>query len=231
MRMLRAFLDLVKALKATDWTAIIGSLVGVFSLYLNWRQKNASAKTGASQAEAAKRSAELAERSAKAAEKSAWASVEGMKISQRPWIAVVSKIVDWEQPLARLPKSITLIFRNGGNTPALKTKSTAYFRITKEFSLAYDGAGEAQENFGVIGPDTNFNTTLSLVADDNMKRTFLEGNAILYAFGQVTYEDIFCHKLTYSWAYVYKPDMGFEHSDIHHGITDSPPQSELQGSD
>lgn len=205
----------------------MSALAAIGAVFVAILQKRSNDKAVKGQAADVKRSAELAERSAKAAEESAWAAKEGMMVSNRPWVTVARiDLDDWEQPTARLPRLVRIVFKDGGTTPALDAKLTAYFRISPEFSPVYDGAGETELTFGVIGPNVEISADLSLWADKDQERAFIDGNAVLYTFGQVVYRDIFEHQYTYSWAYVYRPGAGLVHTDIHGGILLSPPATD-----
>ena len=230
--MLPGFLKFLRSLTPTDWTAIVGALVGILSLCLNWIQKRAAEKSGRSQVEMARQAADLAERSAKAAEQSAWSAKEGMMVSQRPWVTISDiDLCDWEQPLARIPLCVRVLFRNGGKTPALNARAKSYFRVGGGFSPTFNGEGEHELYFGVVGPEVQQKVLLNLCATDDQRAAFLDGRAIMYTFGQVTYEDLFGHEYVYNWGYVYKESGGLVHADTHGGIIHSLPSWECGGVD
>jgi hypothetical protein len=214
---------------SSDIIAAVSALVSLASLgFAVWQYRSNNRKVEA-QAEDTRRSAHLAERSAKAAEDSAWIAKEGMRVSQRAWVTVAEARVDgWQQPRVPVPTIFKLAIRNGGHTPALNCKVTCYYRIREEFAPIYDGNGEVKQALGVLGPEGERQLRLELSEKADMIEAFSHGKARLFAFGQIEYEDIFGDRSTSQWAFVYRPNFGMVHADIHGGILDyvSRPESE-----
>lgn len=176
------------------------------------------AETNKALVDSSKASAGSSARIAKSAETGVLASRDSIRLDQRAWMAletIEGKIVA-DQTLR-----VSVRWTNSGKTPAVKTKGLISIRAFKagvEPDMSFVNV-EGLPSTGLVAPNQHFrqNTTFTDIRDGVRVLykfsaaeidAFKAGKMFMYAYGRVTYDDMFgCHHwVRYCWVYAATSD-------------------------